>query len=56
MGKYAKSIVAVLTAVVVALSTVVVADSTAGKVVAVVSAALGAIAVYAVPNKKPPAE
>lgn len=57
MGKYAKAIVAIAGAVLVTVSTFVSPDSNAGHIVTAVLAALGAVGVYAVPNKPttPPA-
>lgn len=51
--KAAKFLVGVITAIAVALSTMVGSDTTTGKVITVVLAAVGAIAVYLVPNGKP---
>jgi hypothetical protein len=51
MTKYSKAIIAVGTAVAIAISTIVSPDTTTGKIVTVVLAALGAAAVYWVPNK-----
>jgi len=50
MGQYAKGIVAVITAVLVSISTLVAADTTAGKVITIALALVGAISVYLVPN------
>jgi len=51
---HAKTLVAVLTAVAVALSTFVATDSTMGKSITVLLALLGALGVYAVPNRPAP--
>lgn len=51
MGKYAKTIVAVVSAVGTALLTVYGPDTQVGHVLTVIVAVAGAVAVYAIPNK-----
>lgn len=51
MGKYAKTIVAVITAAATGLLTVYGPDTQVGHILTVIVAIAGAVGVYAVPNK-----